>query len=326
MSRSTLGMRKDAMYVIRCIRKAQKALAATSLFTAEDFNALNGKKRSIEDLLGRTVLFDTLNEDEVVALRREITDKLSKNLDEAYEALKVSTNSIFNNVSVGCESQVTEVVDAAKIADLKDVDDVISKLELENTAEMCEAIADFYDQYVEPAATSIKDDDKNGDGDDTEYDGNEPDEDGDNPEKGEGNEPNEDDGDDDADDGDDDTDEEDAGEVVPGTDKSLKRAAKDLMLPEAMTYIQGDVSRGEWTAENWKPAVEAYLASAKKLNDTLAKTRELLDTTAFTEEDFMKVRDSFIKPMNKVAKVVRAVCDRVAICNDFINRVNKALA
>ena len=306
--------RKDALRVIRDIRRTQKKLAATTL-DAESFEQLNGSTHAVEELLGKTIMFSVLNEQEVLDLRRELNDALAKELDTAVDQLKASTEAMIADACHEVNDDIT--VKSKKVEDIS-VDDVIAIRELEKTASMCEELAKFYAQFVEPAASTIvTDDDKTGDGEDTEYTGDQPDEDGDDPEKGDGNEP-------DEGDGDDDTEKIEDPDAEPGVDKALSNAVNDLGPAESVSYLHGAVKQGDWTSENWKPTVEAYSSSVKTLKDAIDRSRELLDVSTFTEYDYRCCNTTMLNALAKLGTVTDSVIARVNACNKFIADVNKS--
>lgn len=100
----------EAMEVLSNIRQA-RFIVQNGPFTAELFENLNGSDRAIENLLGTSVVFDTLSEPEKTGLRREILDSLRKQEFNMLTALR--------NTVAGVASDLNAVIESAKAVDEK---------------------------------------------------------------------------------------------------------------------------------------------------------------------------------------------------------------
>ena len=101
--------------MVQNIRSVRTKLLGKSL-TQELFNEINGSDAALETLLGDTVLFGMLNEQEILGLRCKIMDKLNENEVDALKELKdtVSKMLTINNVK-----QVDATMPKIKIDDEK---------------------------------------------------------------------------------------------------------------------------------------------------------------------------------------------------------------
>lgn len=108
---SDLKGRLQAIAIIKNIRRVKRILAEKP-FTDKLYNKLNGSEGGMDALVGRTVLFGSLNENDRLELRREINNKLDAAEREAIESLRAHTNSYLSGVQA--------IIDKASAIDVTD--------------------------------------------------------------------------------------------------------------------------------------------------------------------------------------------------------------
>lgn len=119
---AALTTRRQAISVIKNVRYTRKMLSAHE-FTSEIFDKINGEDRGIEQLVGRTVLFASLTDDEKLQLRRDINAALTKSEDNAFTNLRQATIAYFADLQ-----KVIDRLDDVKVTN-KHVTDLLSKKE-----------------------------------------------------------------------------------------------------------------------------------------------------------------------------------------------------
>ena len=100
----------EAMEVLSNIRQA-RYIVQNGPFTAELFESLNGSDRAIENLLGTSVVFDTLSESEKTGLRVNILDSLRQQEFNMLSALRKAVS--------GVAADLNDVIKVAKAVDEK---------------------------------------------------------------------------------------------------------------------------------------------------------------------------------------------------------------
>ena len=106
---AALTKRRRAVAVINNIRRTRRVLSSNP-FDAKTFNALNGVDGGIEQLVGRSIFFEGLTENEVLQLRRDIVSKMNVAENEAFEVLRSSTREYFSDIQ-----EVIDRLDNVKI-------------------------------------------------------------------------------------------------------------------------------------------------------------------------------------------------------------------
>ena len=91
---AALTQRRNAVAIIRNVRKTRRLLAKFP-FDEKTFNAINGKERGLESLVGKDILVPCLDESQRLSLHHEINIKLNEAEVTAFESLRASTVAFF---------------------------------------------------------------------------------------------------------------------------------------------------------------------------------------------------------------------------------------
>lgn len=289
---AALTQRRDAVAVIKAVRKTRRLLAKHP-FDEKTFNAINGKERGIEQLVGRDILFGCLNENERLALHHDINMKLNVAEEQAFKSLREATEMFLVDLRVHNGVQVIDQnadknIQAKKAAAIEafnafempegalDCERALSTLEhLEAlTADVEEAVPGFeHDLDKEDEYTEEQHEDEDElpeDGPDGDDDDDEDEDDDEDIDLGE-------DDDDDNGEGDDDVDED--GEKVSTTDltficdeqgfagAAIKFTLPTIVCTEGAGYNQ---ARSAIVLAKYQAVMDKYHASLNKLADTFA--------------------------------------------------------
>lgn len=95
---AALTQRRNAVAIIKNLRFTRRFLA-NHPFDEATFSYIDGKDRGIENLVGHDVVFATLDDNEKLALRREIISKLNESEKMAFSVLRASTESYFKDLA-----------------------------------------------------------------------------------------------------------------------------------------------------------------------------------------------------------------------------------
>lgn len=95
---AALTQRRNAVAIIKNLRFTRRFLASHP-FDEATFSYIDGKDRGIENLVGHDVVFATLDDNEKLALRREIISKLNESEKMAFSVLRASTESYFKDLA-----------------------------------------------------------------------------------------------------------------------------------------------------------------------------------------------------------------------------------
>ncbi len=306
---SELQGRLQAITIIKNIRRVRRILAEKP-FTDKLYNKLNGSEGCMDALVGRTVLFSSLNENERLDLRREINNKLDASEREAIESLRIHTNRYLSGIqAIIDKASVVEVTDKT-LADISSTRETAVEafnnftieaggLDCErcmSTLEHLDMIAESIDESAAEIETELQREEDESDDEDKdkhdEFDEDHIDEEDDDDDDDEDHIPDdpleEDDDDDDEEDDDDDDDGEChcADDDEPVTDvswvkaeESFRDSAKLFMTNESTTSKSAGFS-----TENAKEVLAAYhtvnahyIKSLKNLVDTVAAPEATVD-------------------------------------------------
>lgn len=94
---AALNKRRQAIAIIRNVRRTRRVLAAHP-FDSKTFDAVNGIDHGLEQLVGHSVMFDSLDESERLSLRREINAKLFESEQKAFGVLRTASVEYFSEL------------------------------------------------------------------------------------------------------------------------------------------------------------------------------------------------------------------------------------
>ena len=318
---AALTQRRDAVAVIKAVRKTRRLLAKHP-FTAKTFDAINGKERGLEQLVGRDILFDCLSEPERLQLRHDINMKLDQSEAQAFEVLRASTEKFladlrFLNANLVIDPKASKNILGKKQSSIEafnafemkegalDCERAMSTLEhLEAlTADVEETIPGF-EHDLEKEESEEYDEEKHKDDDELLEDG---------PDGSEEDDDDEDDDedidlgdDDDEDEGDDDDEVDEDGEKTTTTDltficdeQNFAIAARKFTLPtivctEGAGYTQ---VKSAVILDKYQAVMEKYATSLNKLADTFASVE-------CTNEDLLKGSVKLYRKLDRVVALV----------------------
>lgn len=135
--KAALHKRRQAIAIIKNVRRTRRVLNANA-FDSATFNALNGKDCGLEALVGHTVMFDSLDESERLALRREINAKLFESEQQAFGALREASIEYF--------AELQKIID--RVTDVGITDKTITHL----SSTKSDAVAAFENFQLEEGA------------------------------------------------------------------------------------------------------------------------------------------------------------------------------
>lgn len=322
---SDLKGRLQAIAIIKNIRRVKRILAEKP-FTDKLYNKLNGSEGGMDALVGRTVLFGSLNENDRLELRREINSKLDAAEREAIESLRAHTNSYLSGVQA--------IIDKASAVDVTDktLTDISSTRETAveafnnftieaggldcercmSTLEHLDMIAESIDESAAEIETELqKEEDESDDEDKDKHDEfdedhiDEEDEDEDDEDDHIPDDPLEEDDDDDDEDDDDgechcDDDDEPVTDVSwVKAEESFRDSAKLFMTSENTTSKSAGFS-----TENAKEVLAAY----HKVNAHYIKSlKNLIDTVAAPEATVDQLLRGGLATYRRIDKIVDCV-------------------
>ena len=323
---AALTQRRDAVAVINAVRKTRRLLAKHP-FTAETFNAINGKERGLEQLVGRDILFNCLNESEQLQLRHDINKKLNDSETAAFESLRNATVAFFADLQkvidratlvyntkaaqdlLAKKQVAVEAFNAFEMsAEALDCERAISTLEhLEFVAEDVEETVPGFEHDLDTEEQEEYDEEKHKDDDELPEDGpdgSEEEEDDDDEDEDDEDIDLGDDDDDDDGEGDDEADED--GEKTSTTDltficdeQGFAKAAPQFKLPtvvcaEGAGYSQ---ERGFKVLSKYPVVMQKYCTALKHLRDVVAPE-------TCTMEDLLRGNVKFYRKLDRVINLV----------------------
>lgn len=107
---AALTSRRQAIAIIKNIRRTRRLLVKHP-FDATTFKVINGKERGIEDLVGRTIVFDLLTDEEKLTLHRDILKQMNIVEAEAFNLLRSSTIDFFKDLKTAIDNTGTKITD-----------------------------------------------------------------------------------------------------------------------------------------------------------------------------------------------------------------------
>lgn len=321
---TALTQRRRAVKVISDIRRTRRMLAKHP-FDANTLNAINGSNGAIEGLVGRSIVFGALTEDERVALKHDINAALDDNENRAFDLLRSATIAYFEDIQkivdskmVSCSEEQLKYLSFKKEAALEafntaqmpkgslDIERTISSLEhIEVMAEELEETVPDVDHDLEVTDPEYEEE-KHDVPDELPTEDDDDDDDDDYIEEVELPDDDEDDDEDDDDDNDEDDDDDDDCGCKCSADVSwVKRHNRYVKaMASFMNNEEASLEALGFTAEKSTSVVEKYMQVMPKYISAIAKLVDTVNPTTCTNDDLLKGSTKCYKRIDRIVSLI----------------------